>query len=131
MKRSENRHNYYRHILPGILLWLIPLALIVPNIALDITEMRYSDLSRCINLLIPAGAYLGICASLRRVGLSGLFAIPMMVLCAFQIVLLFLYGESIIAVDMFLNVLTTNSREAGELLANLVPAIVCVLAVYL
>ena len=45
---------------------------------------------------------------------------------AFQIVLLYLFGQSIIAVDMFLNLATTNSSEAMELLGNLTPAVVVV-----
>ncbi len=38
---------------------------------------------------------------------------------AFQLVLLFLFGNSIIAVDMFLNLATTNPAEAGELMSNI------------
>ena len=50
---------------------------------------------------------------------------------AFQLVLLYLFGQSIIAVDMFLNLLTTNSGEAMELLDNLLPAVIGVFVVYL
>ena len=50
---------------------------------------------------------------------------------AFQIVLLYLFGQSIIAVDMFLNLVTTNSSEAMELLDNLVPALVSVIILYI
>ena len=50
---------------------------------------------------------------------------------AFQIVLLYLFGQSIIAVDMFLNLVTTNSSEAMELLDNLLPAIVTVVLLYI
>lgn len=50
---------------------------------------------------------------------------------AFQIVLLYLFGQSIIAVDMFLNLVTTNSSEALELLDNLIPAIVIVVLLYI
>jgi glucan phosphoethanolaminetransferase (alkaline phosphatase superfamily) len=45
-------------------------------------------------------------------------------------VLLFLYGNSIIGVDMFLNVVTTSSNEAGELLHNLLPALFTVFILY-
>lgn len=38
---------------------------------------------------------------------------------AFQLVLLYLFGNSIIAVDMFLNLTTTNPAEAGELMSNI------------
>lgn len=51
-------------------------------------------------------------------------------LSAFQVVLLYLYGHSIIAVDMFLNLITTNASEVGELLGNLLPSIALVIVVY-
>ena len=115
----------------AVLMWLLPLLLIVPNVALDITEMSYSAWARITNVFLPLGLYLLAAAWGPRIGRKILFFIPVMVLCAFQIVLLFLYGESIIAIDMFLNVLTTNVHEAGELLINLGPAILTVLALYL
>ncbi len=113
------------------MVWFVPLLLLVPNIALGITEIQYSSLERAVNLLVPAGVYLMFFASSRRTGAVTLWFLPVMVLCAFQIVLLFLYGESIIAIDMFLNVLTTNYHEATELLRNLTTAIIVVCALYL
>ena len=50
---------------------------------------------------------------------------------AFQIVLLYLFGQSVIAVDMFLNLVTTNPGEALELLDNLIPAIIIVVLLYI
>ena len=44
---------------------------------------------------------------------------------------LYLFGRSIIAVDMFLNLTTTNSGEALELLDNLLPAVIGVFVVYI
>lgn len=113
-----------------VLMWALPLLLLVPNVALDITE-SYSAAQKACNILLPAAAWLALSASFRRAGLAALMAVPVMVLCAFQIVLLFLYGQSIIAVDMFLNVVTTNVSEATELLGNLNGAIATVLALYL
>lgn len=49
---------------------------------------------------------------------------------AFQIVLSYLFGNSVIAADMFLNLETTNSSEAGELLSNIYPAVIFVILVY-
>ena len=57
--------------------------------------------------------------------------LPLMILGAFQIVLLYLFGGSIIAVDMFTNLFTTNASEAGELLANIWPAVVFVCVIYI
>ena len=60
-----------------------------------------------------------------------LFLLPLLVFHAFQLVLFYLFGEAVIAVDMFLNVATTNVSEAGELLDNLWPAIVAVCLLYI
>ena len=45
--------------------------------------------------------------------------------------LLYLFGNSIIATDMFTNLLTTNPGEAGELLGNIYPSVVLVCVMYL
>lgn len=47
-----------------------------------------------------------------------------------QIVLLYIFGEAVIAVDMFLNLATTNATEAGELLDNIWPIIFIVCFIY-
>ncbi len=130
MKLSDKNITSARHTAATLLLWCLPLLLLVHCIALDITEVRYTAAERAVNILVPGGAYLLLLALWRRNGLTALCLIPVMVLCAFQIVLLFLYGESIIAVDMFLNVTTTNAHEAGELLRNLTGAIAVVLVMY-
>lgn len=113
-----------------VLLWIAPLLLVVPNVALDATE-TYTWLEKAVNVLLPLGVYYILCALWSRVGSTVTLLLPVMVLAAFQIVLLFLYGESIIAIDMFLNVATTSVGEAGELLRNLGTAIIVVCALYL
>ena len=112
-------------------MWVLPLLLVVPNVILDITEQYYSPASCIANVALPLGVYLLLMAWSRKVGRTALFLIPVMVLCAFQIVLIYLYGESIIAIDMFLNVVTTNYHEATELLRNLGVAIAVVCLLYL
>ena len=133
MKLSEKRYNEKTccRTLSAILLWVTPLLLLIPNIALDITEISYCGMDRTINIILPLGVYFFLMSLSPKVGRTVLFFIPLMILCAFQIVLLFLYGESIIAIDMFLNVATTNYHEATELLRNLSMAIVVVCVIYL
>lgn len=112
--------------------WLaiwIPLVLIVPNIALSITE-PVSWLSAVVNILLPYGVYMLIMTLWKRTGISALMTIPFMFFAGFQIVLLYLYGGSVIAVDMFLNVVTTNVSEATELLGNLMLAMGVVIILY-
>lgn len=115
---------------PSVLMWLVPLALIIPNIVLDITD--YSNwLQKVVNVLLPLGVYMWLIGLSRNVGRTTLYMIPFMLYASFQTVLLFLYGESIIAIDMFLNLVTTNVGEASELLGNLSLAILTVIILYL
>lgn len=112
-------------------MWLLPLLLVIPNFALNVTETCSSLPGQFANILLPSGIYLLTAAMSNRIGRTILLYVPVMVLCAFQIVLFFLYGGGIIAIDMFLNVATTNYHEATELLKNLGPAIATVVAIYL
>lgn len=115
----------------GALMWLLPFTLIAPNIWLSIVEPLYTMPERVVNIVLPLGVYMLLCAVWKRIGLTTLLAFPLIFFCAFQIVLLFLYGKDIIAVDMLLNVVTTNMSEATELLRNLVPAMSTVFGLYL
>lgn len=113
-----------------ILAIAVPLTLIIPNAVLSLTESM-GFWGGVANVLLPLGVF-GLLMSLsRRTGIAALWFFPLMVLAAFQIVLLFLYGESLIAVDMFLNVVTTNPQEVGELLGNLLTAIFTVVIIYM
>lgn len=123
--------TYLKKISPATLLAIYYCAvLMVPNILLDFTE-NYSFLAKTVNIVLPAGIYLLLLAGLRRMGLTVMLMLPFTIFAGWQIVLLYLYGESIIAVDMYLNVLTTNPDEATELLANLGPAIIAVIVMYI
>ncbi|MDE6571625.1 MAG: DUF1705 domain-containing protein [Duncaniella sp.] len=75
------------------------------------------------NILIPASFILFILTISRRIGTNIWLLFPYFFFSAFQIVLLKLYGRSIIAVDMFLNIVTTNPGEVAELLGNLLPVV--------
>lgn len=110
-------------------LW-VPLALIVPNVVFSFTEPVFI-LSAMVNVLLPLGVYLLLMVAWRKPGIGALVSFPFMVFAAFQIVLLYLYGGSVIAVDMFLNVVTTNVSEATELLANLLNAMTVVVILYI
>lgn len=112
-----------------LLIWTLSM-LAAPAVILSVTE-QMSWAARIANALFPIGVFGLWLACSRRVAATVLSTIPFMVLGAFQIVLLFLYGRSIIAVDMFLNVVTTNPTEVGELLGNLLSAILTVCLMYL
>lgn len=75
--------------------------------------------------------YMALMCMCRKPGWSAWILFPMFILGAFQLVLLYLFGRSIIASDMFLNLFTTNSGEVGELLGKLMPAIIGVCVLYI
>lgn len=115
---------------PLNIFWLTLTVLLIPNVALCFTE-RMGVLANITNVVLPGAVVWLLLAMGRRPGRTALLLIPLMILAAFQLVLLYLFGHSIIAVDMFLNLVTTNVGEATELLGNLLPAIVLVVVVYL
>lgn len=104
--------------------------LIAPNIALCFTE-HMSLLAKVTNIIFPLSIYHLIMSRFKNCGTAFWILFPFIFLGAFQIVLLYLFGKSIIAVDMFLNLVTTNSSEAMELLNNLLPALVTIVILYI
>lgn len=107
----------------------VAMVLLVPNVVLDFTE-PYSIGTCLANIFLPAGAYFLVVSIWKRIGITTLLLFPLMVMCAFQIVLLYLFGNGLIAVDMFLNVVTTNAGEIAELLGNLLISIGIVVVLY-
>lgn len=105
-------------------------ALALPNIALCITE-RTTVAAKAANILLPVSAYWLAMTMCRKPGRSIWALFVFIFFAAFQLVLLYLFGHSIIAVDMFLNLVTTNPGEVSELLHNLVPAVAGVFVIYL
>ena len=105
-------------------------ALIIPNCVLANTE-SYSVWTVEALILMPLGFYMMWSVALRRSGVMIWLAFPFIFFCAFQIVLLYLFGNSIIATDMFTNLLTTNPGEAGELLGTIYPSVILVCVIYL
>ena len=105
-------------------------ALLLPNIALCFTE-RLSFWAGCVNVLLPLALYMLFFSIARCPGKMVWWAFVFIFFAAFQLVLLYLFGTGVIAVDMFLNLVTTNAGEAMELLDNLAPAVVGVFVIYL
>lgn len=131
MTRDSIKEILNRVRIDDILIILTPIVLVVPNIALSISEPYMTVTGRVLNVLLPLSFYLLMLTVTRKVAVATLLALPFMIFAGFQIVLLYLYGPGIIAVDMFLNVATTSFSEATELLGNLGSAIVTVCLLYL
>ena len=107
-----------------------PLILIVPNVALNFTD-HLPVMTSLVNIILPLGIYITVTTSFSRIGVTVWCLLPIMIFCGFQIVLLYLYGCSIIGVDMFLNVVTSNPDEISELLGNLIIAISSLVVIYI
>lgn len=138
MKHSDSQHthnNKWQAALPAIVwIWTFAIA-IIPNIGLEITDTLLPDGSAGIMLrwglvILPAGAYILIMSMTRRVGTTFWIMFPLIFLSAFQMVLLDLFGSQPIAVDMWLNLATTNTTEATELLGSLFISIVVLTVLY-
>lgn len=115
---------------PSVLFFVVLVVSIVPNCILWHTE-EMPFVCGLANVLLPLGVYWTLMSLSAHVGRSVLWMIIVMFLAAFEIVLLDLYGNSVIGVDMWLNVVTSNSKEIGELLGNLIPVILLVCLLYL
>lgn len=94
--------------------WYAVLALAVPNVALCFTESLPLNASLA-NILLPVSVYTALMCISRKPGKMVWWLFPLVFFGAFQIVLLYLFGKGVIAVDMFLNLVTTNPGEAMEL----------------
>ena len=105
-------------------------ALLLPNIALCYTECL-TPWACGVNVLLPLSLYMLFFSAAKRPVKMIWWAFIFVFFAAFQLVLLYLFGTGVIAVDMFLNLVTTNPGEAMELLDNLAPAVVGVFVVYL
>lgn len=136
MKHFESKNYYHSQYglksqLSAIILfiWYI-VALIVPNCILAFTE-KLAMVPAATNVVLPLGIYWLAMSLSRNPGKGVLWLFPFAFLSAFELVLLQLFGRSVIAVDMYLNLITTNPGEAGELLGNMVPILCIVVVLYL
>ncbi|WP_418699158.1 lipid A phosphoethanolamine transferase [Bacteroides sp.] len=128
MKLFKNIKKWFEN--QEYLFYLFLIILIVPNAVLCFTESLPLPAKIC-NVLLPFSIYYIVMTWSRNCGKTFWILFPFLFLGAFQLVLLSLFGQSVIAVDMFLNLVTTNSSEALELLDNMAPAIVFVVILYI
>lgn len=115
---------------PYQLFWFYIGMNLIPSICLVFTE-PFSFIGKILLITFPVGLYILLLSLSRNTGKIQLFLFPLLFLHAFQLVLFYLFGEAVIAVDMFLNLATTNVSEASELLDNIWPAVVIVCLLYL
>ena len=84
----------------------------IPTCLLLYTE-EMSMAMRVAYFFLPLSVYMGLLAMRQKPGIVLLWLSLLLLLGAFQEVLLYLFGNSIIASDMFLNLFTTSTGEAS------------------
>ena len=110
--------------------YLFLFVLTLPNLVLSTTEQLTWG-GRIAGVAMPLAVYWLLLSLSRKTGRTMIMMLPVLFLGAFQMVLTYLYGRGPIAVDMWLNLVTTNSGVVGELLSQLLPAIVWVVVIYI
>lgn len=125
MADNSNNTRYSRLLIAAFVTTLM-----VPACVLIFTE-GYSFLRAVSAVLLPTGFYLLWSVAHKRSGMMVCCGLLWFILAALQLVLLYMFGNSIIAVDMFTNLFTTNSTEAGELLSNIWPMVSFVIVLYM
>ena len=122
---------FKKRIYDATLLAAVYLAtLMLPILILIYTEKNSLSVSS-VGALLPLGAYTLFAALSRHSGRMVWCGFPFIFLSAFQVVISYLFGNSVVATDMFLNIMTTNPSEMTELLSNIYPAVIFVIVVYL
>lgn len=111
------------------LFFLFGLLLIIPNCVLFFTE-PLPVIVGVASLLLPLAFWFGVLLLARKPGIVVWCLLPKVILDGGQLVLLYLFGESVIAVDMFLNLTSSNASEASELLGNIFLIIIFVFFCY-
>lgn len=110
--------------------WVFALGLMVPCVLMSYTE-PHPWYVRILQITFGFGFFTAMMSILRR-PTRGLYLNFIFVFFgAFQIALLWLFGNSPIAVDMFLNTLATNANEAGELLGNIIVGVILACGFYI
>lgn len=127
MELKKHINNFVENPIKIFLLFVI--VNLLPSIGLIFTE-PYNIWGKIILILFPMGVYFILLNTLKNIGLTQLILIPLLVIHAFQIVIFYLFGEGVIAVDMFLNVVTTNVTEAGEVLNSIFASVIFVIIIY-
>ena len=86
---------------------------------------------RVAQVLMPMALYVFLLSIWKRPSKVYLWLFPMTFLMAFSIVLIALSGYAPVSVDMWLNLVTTNAAEAGNVLKMLFPALVTISVLFI
>lgn len=104
--------------------------LMLPNVVLSVTD-HFHKVELPAFFLLPLAFYMLLMLLFRKPGYALLLFTPLLILSGGQLVLLYLFGGSIISVDMFLNFTTSNTGEAGELISTIWPLLLSGALIYI
>lgn len=127
--RHSKMQKWIKKINAQRLAAMFVVSLMLPVLVLICTE-KNPFWTSVVCVMMPLGGYTLFASLARRSGVMVWLGVPLVFFSAFQIVLSYLFGNSVVASDMFLNLLTTNPDEASELLANIYPAVIAVVLIY-
>ena len=120
----------YSKVSQPIMFGLTMIALVLPNLIMFFTE-HTSIWVRLCQATLPVGLFWALLTLTRKPGKAFWWLFLYVFFAAFQLVLLYLFGCCPIAVDMFLNLVTTNVTEANEMLGGLLLAVIPIVVYYL
>ena len=109
--------------------FLFAMLFMVPNAVFFVTEPLVLSV-RVAAFLMPLGVWFILLAATRKPGLVAWCLLPKIILDGGQLIALSVFGESVIAVDMLLNLTSSNASEASELLTNILMVLACVFFFY-
>ena len=109
--------------------FLFALLFMVPNAVFFVTEPLPLPV-RVAAFLMPLGVWVVLLSMARKPGIVAWCLLPKIILDGGQLVALSVFGESVIAVDMLLNLTSSNASEASELLTNILMVLACVFFFY-
>lgn len=111
------------------LFFVFAIVSVIPNCVLFFTEPLPFVIGLA-SVFLPLSIWMCLLLLLPKPGMMVWLFLPKAILDGGQLVLLYLFGESVIAVDMFLNLTSSNASEASELLSNIFKVICCVFFFY-
>jgi glucan phosphoethanolaminetransferase (alkaline phosphatase superfamily) len=103
--------------------------MLLPSLVLAVTEPM-TGWVRAASVLLPLAAYMMAFCLRRKPGLFLLLCFVLLLINGYQLVLIYLFSEAVISPDSFLNIVTTDSGESGELMRTIWPAVLAACVLY-
>lgn len=131
MEHAKRNISIYKRVVsrPKLLFWYYIAINMVPSFYFLFTEPLNIP-GKILSIFLPFGLFIALFSLFKNTGKAQVLFFPILFFHAFQIVLFYLFGEDVLAADMLLNVVTTNTSEVNELLGALLPSIIIVIVLY-